>query len=163
MPQLVGAAKAFGMEGIELTPTWEQMRQINRPGVLATWLIDERGKSAHATALLGINANQAAIADPAFGEVFQVSRAQFNQIWRQQYVPIFQPTDILLTPAKTADYLNRLGYSTPKASNLSNAIRQFQRDQGIAETGDLNAFTALLLSGPFLEGVPTLKEFKISG
>lgn len=155
MPQLVVAAKALGMDGIELNPTWEQMQQINRPGVLATWLIDERGKNAHATALVGISDEKATIADPAFGELFQVDRAQFEKIWRQQYVPIFRPIDELLTPAKASEYLRRLGYSTTE-QNLTPAIRQFQTDQGVPVTGTLDTFTVLLLSGPFLDGVPTL-------
>lgn len=161
MPQLITAAKALGMDGIELAPTWEQMQQINRPGVLATWLIDERGRNAHATALVGMSDSHAAIADPAFGEVFRVNRSQFDLIWRRQYVPIFYPADVLLTPTKTAQYLNQLGYPADSKQTLSTQIRQFQLDQNLKPTGTIDSLTALLLSGPFLEGVPTLKNTQL--
>ena len=52
MPQIIAAAQGFGMDGIELDTTWAQMRQINRPGVIATWLYSENGKAPHAIALL---------------------------------------------------------------------------------------------------------------
>ena len=40
MPQIIVAARALGVNAIELAPTWEQIQQINRPGVLAVWLFD---------------------------------------------------------------------------------------------------------------------------
>lgn len=107
MPQLVVAARKLRMDGVELSPTWEQMQQINRPGVLATWLLGQRGRRSHAVALLGMDSSYAMIGDPAFGRVYRVPRRQFNRIWRQQYVPIFRPTDVLITPTQAVDYLNR--------------------------------------------------------
>jgi predicted double-glycine peptidase len=168
MPQLVVAAQGFGMDAIELFPTWEQMRQINRPGVLASWLYSDVGKNAHAIALLQMSEDTAVIADSAFGEIFAVSRQQFEQIWRQEYVPIFPHMDVFLTPQEAAQYLHRLGYLTKTAidstsapadpEQITIALQAFQQDIGIQPTGTLNPETALLLTGPFLSGVPTLGE-----
>lgn len=158
MPQLIVAAQGFGMSGVELAPTWNQMQQMNRPGVLATWLYYENGKAPHAIALLGIDANSAIIGDPAFGKIFQVDREIFlNRYWRDQYVPIFRPSDLSLTPAQTADYLQRLGYVlNPTSANLESTIRQFQKKIGLPATGELTPETVLLLTGPFLEKAPRL-------
>lgn len=160
MPQLIVAAQDLGMNGIELSPSWEQMRQINRPGVLASWLYSDYGKNAHAIALIGMSENAVVIADSAFGEIYEVPKAQFEKIWRNEYVPIFRPTEAVLTPGHAADYLHRLGYldqdNAPPAK-LTSAVQAFQRSMGIAETGELNTETVLLLTGPFLSNIPTLK------
>jgi predicted double-glycine peptidase len=157
MPQLIVAARSLGMDGMELSPSWEQMQQINRPGVLATWLFGENGKQAHAVALIGIDREMAAIADPAFGRIYYVRRSQFDRIWRRQYVPIFRPTDLLLTPAQASDYLQKLGYM--RASDaLSSAVQRFQNAMGMQATGELDEETVLLLTGPFLQSVPTLRK-----
>lgn len=160
MPQLIVAARGFGMDGIELFPTWEQMRQINRPGVLASWLYSDLGKAPHAIALLGMSQDAAVIADPAFGEIYEIPRPEFERIWRQEYVPIFRPIDVLLTPHQAATYLHRLGYlDRPSPSSpaiLNAALQQFQQAMGINQTGTLEPETVLLLSGPFLSEEPTL-------
>lgn len=161
MPQLIVAAQELGMNGVELFPTWEQMQQINRPGVLASWLYSDVGKDPHAIALLGMSDDAVVIADSAFGEIFEVPRSQFEKIWRQEYVPIFRPADIFLAPAEAANFLHRLGYlnqPTATAQALKVAIQQFQRAMNITVTGTLNPETILLLSGPFLSNVPTLTQ-----
>jgi predicted double-glycine peptidase len=166
MPQLVVAAQGFGMDAIELHPTWEQMRRINRPGVLASWLLSDVGKNAHAIALLAMREDAAIIADSAFGEIFIVPKPQFEQIWRQEYVPIFPHMDVFLTSVEAAQYLHQLGY-LPKptiessdriSSQVKSALQQFQQDMGVKPTGDLNPETALLLTGPFLIEGPTLED-----
>ncbi|MEK0180152.1 MAG: hypothetical protein EAZ78_23065 [Oscillatoriales cyanobacterium] len=153
MPQLIIAARALGMQGIELTPSWEQIQQINRPGVLAVWLFDGPRKLPHAVALLGINNNIATIGDPARGRIFYLDRATFAQIWREQYVPLFRPADILLNDKQARDYLSKLGYNS---SNLKADIERFQTDQKFKVSGKLDRMTELMLSGIFLEGVPRL-------
>ncbi len=162
MPQLVAALEAIDMGAIELSPTWEQMQKINRPGVLATWLYSDGRRDPHAVALVKLSDAIALIADPAFGKYFQVPREQFERIWRHEYLPVFRPQDITLTVAETADYLHRLGYLQPKTSAdravLEPAIRQFQKAMGIPETGIVNPQTALMLTGSFLSGVPTLNQ-----
>ena len=155
MPQLIVAARALGVQGIELSPTWEQMQQINRPGVLAVWLFDGLRKLPHAVALLGMNDSIAAIGDPARGRIFYLDRATFAQIWREEYVPIFRATDILLTDKQAIDYLSRLGY---KSGDLKADIERFQADKKMKVSGKLDRMTELMLSGPFLEGVPRLKN-----
>jgi predicted double-glycine peptidase len=165
MPQLVGALAAIGMGGLELSPTWEQMQKINRPGVLATWLYSEGRRDPHAVALVGLNDTTAMIADPAFGKFFQVPREQFDRIWRKEYVPVFRSEEVTLTAGETADYLRRLGYlqqGSVERGILDQTIRRFQKDMGIPETGVVNPQTALMLTGSFLSGVPTLNQ-KISG
>jgi predicted double-glycine peptidase len=157
MPQLIVAAKALGMDGLELSPSWEQMRQINRPGVLATWLLGETGRQAHAVALIGMDRETAAIADPAFGRVYYVQRSQFDRIWRRQYVPIFRPTDRLLSPNQASKYLQQLGFMQA-SEDLISALRRFQQAMDVQTTGELDPETVLLLTGPFLEDVPTLRE-----
>ncbi|MBD2462071.1 peptidoglycan-binding protein [Oscillatoria sp. FACHB-1407] len=122
MPQLIVAARELGMDGIELSPTWEQMQQINRPGVLATWLYGQNGRVAHATALLGLSDEVATIADPAFGRIYRVTRSQFDRIWRRTYVPIYRPTDALLSPNQAATYLQKLGF-WQQATPVSNPER----------------------------------------
>lgn len=160
MPQLIVAAQALGMDGLELAPTWEQIQQINRPGVLAVWLFDEGRKLPHAVALLGMNSEVAVIGDPARGRIFSLDRATFAMVWREQYIPIFRKEDSSLTREQTADYLRRLGYlniSQP-TGDLSAEISRFQGAQGLRVSGKLDPETALLLSGSFLEGVPTLNR-----
>jgi predicted double-glycine peptidase len=157
MPQLVAALEAIDMAAIELRPTWKQMQQINRPGVLATWLYSENRRDSHAVALMGLSDTTALIADPAFGKFFEVPKAQFDRIWRNEYLPVFRPQDILLTAAETANYLQRLGYFQPGEPSLEIAIRQFQKAMAIPETGVVNPLTALMLTGPFLTKVPTLE------
>ena len=153
MPQLIVAARALGMQGIELTPSWEQMQQINRPGILAVWLFDGLRKLPHAVSLLGINNSIATIADPARGRIFYLERATFAQIWREQYVPIFKPADILLTDKQSINYLTKLGY---KSGILQTDIERFQTDKKLQVSGKLDRMTELMLSGPFLDGVPRL-------
>lgn len=153
MPQLIIAARALGIQGIELSPTWEQIQQINRPGVLAVWLFDGPRKLPHAVALLGINDNVAVIGDPARGRIFYLDRPTFAKIWREQYVPIFRSADILLTDKQAIDYLTKLGYNS---GNLQADIERFQKDKKIKVSGKLDRMTELMLSGPFLEGVPRL-------
>jgi len=149
------------MGAIELSPTWEQMQKINRPGVLATWLYSDGRRDPHAVALMGLSDTIALVADPAFGKYFEVPRQQFERIWRNEYLPVFRPQDVALTAAETADYLHRLGYLQQNTLGaravLEPAIRQFQREMGISETGIVNPQTALMLTGSFLSGVPTLK------
>jgi ABC-type bacteriocin/lantibiotic exporter with double-glycine peptidase domain len=153
MPQLIVAARALGIQGIELSPSWEQIQQINRPGVLAVWLFDGLRKLPHAVALLSMNDNTAAIGDPSRGRIFYVDRATFAQIWREQYVPIFRSTDILLSDKQARDYLSKLGYNL---GVLKADIERFQTDKKLQVSGKLDRLTELMLSGNFLEGVPRL-------
>jgi predicted double-glycine peptidase len=153
MPQLILAARALGVNALELAPTWEQMQQINRPGVLAVWLFDGPRKLPHAVALLGMNDSIAAIGDPARGRIFYLDRATFAQIWREEYVPIFRSADILLSDKQARDYLSKLGYNS---GDLKADIERFQTDKKLKVSGKLDRMTELMLSGSFLEGVPRL-------
>ena len=153
MPQLIVAARALGIQAIELSPTWEQIQQINRPGVLAVWLFDGPRKLPHAVALLAMNDNVAVIGDPARGRIFYLDRPTFAKIWREQYVPIFRAADILLTDKQAINYLSKLGYNS---GNLPADIERFQKDKKSKISGKLDRMTELMLSGPFLEGVPRL-------
>ncbi len=161
MPQLVTALEKMGMTGVELSPTWEQMQQINRPGVLATWLDLKNGnKGAHAVGLLAMNNQTITIADPNRGQIFRLPKAEFDRIWRKQFVAVLRPEDLLLPTVQAADYLHQLGFLM-RATNISDteletAIRSFQTAAGIKVTGQLNPQTVLLLSGKFLGNVPTL-------
>jgi predicted double-glycine peptidase len=156
MPQLIMAARALNMDGLELSPTWEQMQQVNRPGVLGVWLFNGIRKVPHAVALLALDADTATIADPARGRIYRLNRTQFGQIWRRQYVPIFLPTDMLMTREQADGRLSGLGYLNQASGEPSQAIRNFQVSFGLRETGELDAETVLLLSGSDLSGVPTL-------
>jgi predicted double-glycine peptidase/putative effector of murein hydrolase LrgA (UPF0299 family) len=156
MPQLIVAARLFGMEGQELSPTWEQMQQINRTGVLSTWLISRGRRAAHAVALLALHSDYATLADPAFGRIYQVPRSRFNRIWRKEYVPIFRPEELEVSIAQATEYLQKLGYNITAPEEFLPALKRFQHDINIKETGKLDPKTILLLTGPFLQGVPTL-------
>ncbi|MBE9177352.1 peptidoglycan-binding protein [Oculatella sp. LEGE 06141] len=158
MPQLIVAAQAMGMDGVELFPTWEQMQQVNRPGVLATWLYSETGRAPHAVALIGLKDNTATIADPAFGRIFQIDRTQFERIWRKEYVPIFRPEEGGLIQSQATDYLRQLGFLNRPSDSLNAAVQRFQQASGLRVNGELDAPTVLLLSGPFLSQVPTLEH-----
>lgn len=160
MPQLVVAVREIDMDALELSPaTWEQMQQINRPGVLATWLVGRVGnRVAHATALLGLREDTAIVADPAFGRIYAVPREQFQRIWRNQYVPVFQPEEALLTEPEAIAHLQELGYWSPDPPDLATALQTFQTTMGIDATGELNPLTVLMLTGPLLEEVPTLQD-----
>jgi predicted double-glycine peptidase len=155
MPQLIVAARELGMEGIELSPSWEQMQRINRPGVLGVWLNGDR-RLPHAVALLAMTKDRAVIGDPARGKIFALDREQFAQIWRQEYVPIFRPGDDQLSVDRAANYLKTLGYLNPTSPDLQHAVRQFQTAMRIDRTGTLDPKTSLLLTGSFLKTVPTL-------
>ena len=150
MPQLIVAARALGMQGVELSPTWEQIQQINRPGVLA---FDGIRQLPHAVALLAMNDNTAVIGDPSRGRIFSLDRATFAKIWREQYVPIFRSADILLSDRQAIDFLTKLGYNF---GNLQADIERFQKDKKLTVSGKLDPMTELMLSGNFLEGIPRL-------
>jgi predicted double-glycine peptidase len=159
MPQLITASRTLGLDGLELSPTWEQMRRINRPGVLASWLYSERGRDQHAISLVAMTAGTVTVADPALGKFYELTPQQFDRIWRQQYVPIFRPAEIQLSQTQVADYLHQSGFlPQPSATGtaLKQALTQFQTAMGVQATGSMDAKTALLLSGPYLKGLPTL-------
>ena len=163
MPQLIVAARALEMDGVELTSTWEQMQQINRPGILGVWLFDQGRKLPHAVTLIGLGDRTAIIADPARGRIVELDRSTFEQIWRQQYVPIFSPSALDLSTEQVADYLQQLGYlqsaqPQPSPQQVKNALRRFQQIRGLAASGNLDRQTALWLSGPFLRDEPTLSQ-----
>lgn len=157
MPQLIVGVRELGMDGVELSPRWEQMRQINRPGVLGVWLIDGSRMLPHAVALLEMTEDQVAIGDSASGKIFVLNRAQFARIWRHQYVPVFRADEVTLTPQQAADYLTQAGYLGAPTRDFNSALRRFQYNMNLPETGELDTKTALLLSGPFLKQVPTLR------
>jgi predicted double-glycine peptidase len=160
MPQLILAARHYAMEGVELAPTWEQMQRLNRPGVLGVWLEGNRN-APHAVALMAINDHSVVIGDPARGKLFVLNREQFGRIWRQQYVPIFRQGETLITAVQAAQYLKRSGYATADAKNLRPTLQEFQQTLGLKVTGFLDTQTTLMLMGPFLEGVPTLKDLPL--
>jgi len=159
MPQLIVAARALGMDGLEVTnATWEQLEQINRPGVLASWLLNQFGrKSPHAIALLALKNNITTIADPAWGKLYDLSPDRLARIWRHTYVPLFRPEEINLSPATVQTYLTRLGYLSSEQPDVTAALQAFQQHWQLKPTGQLNPLTALFLSGPFLgDQVPSL-------
>jgi hypothetical protein len=59
---------------------------------------------------------------------------------------------------ETIDYLKKLGYlkASENSDDLKSAIGQFQEANHIKPTGNLDAQTVLLLTGSFLQDVPTL-------
>ncbi len=160
MPQLIVAAREYELEGVELAATWEQMQRINRPGVLGVWL-DGDHSQPHAVALLAMNAQEIVIGDPARGQMLVLNRQQFAELDRRQYVPIFRKDETLMTVAQAEKYLQRSGYAEAKAQNLRPTLTAFQQDRGIKATGFLDPQTMLLLMGPYLEGVPTLKDLPL--
>jgi predicted double-glycine peptidase len=154
MPQILQAAKNFGMTGMELKPTWEQLEQVNRPGVLAVWQITETGeKLPHAVALMAIDGRKLILADPATGKYHAFTREQFQAINRQEYLPIYRSEDVMFSSTTALRYLQKLRYF----GSLGEALRSFQADQGLKVNGQLDSQTALFLSGQFLKDRPTLK------
>jgi predicted double-glycine peptidase len=162
MPQLIGAARDLGMDGIELTPTWEQIQRINRPGVLGVWLLDGPRRLPHAVALLAMNDQLMAIGDPSRGKIFVLDRAQFAEIWRQEYVPIFRRGETAITQVQAMNYLKKAGFPAQSPQDLKQKVLQFQQAAGIKPTGYLDSQTILLLMGPHLEGVPSLKDYQVT-
>ncbi len=155
MPQVLNAARSIGLDGIELSPTWEQMRRINRPGILAVWQIVGLRKFPHAVALMAMTNDQAIIADPARGKYVQLDRQEFAQIWRKEYLPIYRPDDDTLSATAAAGYLQKWGYSD---RSTITATRSFQQAMGLKPTGKLDSQTVLMLTGKFLAHMPTLNE-----
>jgi predicted double-glycine peptidase len=154
MPQVLQAAKDFGLTGMELKPTWEQLEQVNRPGVLAVWQITETGeKLPHAVALMAIDPRKVILADPATGKYHAFTREEFKSIWRQEYVPIYRSSELVFSNMTALHYLQKLGYF----GSLGDAVRSFQEAQGLKVNGQLDSQTALFLSGQFLKDRPTLK------
>lgn len=158
MAQLLIATRSFGLDGIELEATWEQMQLIHRPGVLGVWFADGVRVVPHAVALLGLDANTVIIGEPTRGKIYHISRQRFEKYWRGQYLPIFRKEDISITASQAVSYLQRLGVKIQSEAELESAIRQFQQSVGVKVTGKLDSHTVLLLSGSFLEGVPSLKR-----
>lgn len=158
MGQLLIATRSFGMDGIELEATWEQMQLINRPAVLGVWFRDGDQVIPHAVALLGFNGNKAIIGDPIIGLINKIDRQQFEKDWRKQYLPIFRREDISITAAQAVIYLQKLGYAIKDESQLESVVKGFQKEMGLQVTGKLNPQTVLLLTGSFLEDVPMLKR-----
>ena len=171
MPQLILAAQKLGMDGLELHPSWETIRRINRPGVLSIWLLDGYRRLPHAVALLGMNRNTAIIADPAVGKVFRVDQDALDSVWRGEYVPIFRPQDMLLSQTEAKRYLSQLGYEIADThANLGEeqnprnldqefqaTLRLFQKENpGLSRSGKLDPETVLALTGAFLPDGPTL-------
>ncbi|MGK7889849.1 MAG: cysteine peptidase family C39 domain-containing protein [Leptolyngbyaceae cyanobacterium] len=170
MPQLISAAQELGMDGLTLQPTWDTIRQINRPGILSIWLRDGDRRLPHAVALLKMNQDTAVIADPAEGKAFMVDRSALEAVWRQEYIPIFRPQDIELSPPEAQRYLLALGYdfrdfaSSPLSwmpyapKRWHRALRQFQADNpGLRQSGALDVATVLALTGAFAHQTPTLE------
>ncbi|NER01029.1 MAG: hypothetical protein F6K30_30790 [Cyanothece sp. SIO2G6] len=169
MPQLIAAAQRLGMDGLELQPSWETIQQINRPGILSIWLMDGDRRFPHAVALLKMNRDTAVIADPAEGRAFMVDRTALEKMWRQEYVPIFRPHDLKLSPEAAQSYLANLGYDFQdiaptslgtlyhSAPHWQQALRQFQADNpGLPKSGTLDTATILALTGAFVQQTPTL-------
>lgn len=113
MPQLIIAARSIGLDGLELDATWEEMQQINRPGILGVWLIDGARKLPHAVALVALTDTIATIADPAIGQLLYLDRHSFTQVWRHQYVPIFHSNG-----NTTIETLRQTGQSLTDAPRL---------------------------------------------
>lgn len=162
MPQLIVAAQALALDGVELRPDWSLMQQINRPGILSVWLITPTRKLPHAVALLGLDDAKAIIADPSSGKLFDVDQATFDTIWRGQYVPIFSPEELADARTQARSYFSQLGYGSSDGNtvDLKGAIAQFQRDFDLNPKGELDETTLLALSGPFLESQPRLDQFE---
>lgn len=157
MAQLLIAIRSVGLDGIELESTWEQLQLINRPGVLGVWFRDGDQVIPHAVALLGFNGNKVIIGEPTIGIIKQIARPQFEKDWQKEYLPIFRPQDSSITPSQAVSYLQKLGYKIKDEAELDSAIERFQKNMGLQVTGKLDPQTVLLLSGSFLDGVPTLK------
>jgi hypothetical protein len=155
MAQVLQAVQQLDMAGVELSPTWAQMRRINRPGVLAVWQFSGGRKLPHAVALMAMTDDRAIIADPARGQYVGVDRADFDRMWRKEYLPVYRPKDDELPLPKAREYLRQLGYDT---TNTITAIQTFQRDLGVEPTGQLDPQTTLLLTGKFIQAAPTLDE-----
>jgi hypothetical protein len=99
--------------------------------------------------------DRAVVADPASGKYVDLSRSEFDQTWRQEYLPVFRPADDEISIAQARKYLKSLGYQT---DDTVVAIRSFQTDMGMQATGQLDSQTVLLLTGQFIKDAPTLDE-----
>jgi predicted double-glycine peptidase len=155
MAQVLGAVHQLNMDGVELSPTWEQMSQINRPGILGVWQFSGTRKLPHAVALMAMTNDSAIVADPARGKYIALKRPDFEKMWRNEYLPVYRSADDELSITKAIDYLKRRGYQT---GNAIAAIRAFQTDMGVKITGKLDRQTVLLLTGKFIQDAPTLAE-----
>lgn len=156
--QLLIATRSFGMDGIELEATWEQLQLINRPGVLGVWFRYGDQVIPHAVALLGFKGDKVIIGDPILGLINEIDRQQFEKDWRKQYLPIFRPQDVSITEDQAVIYLQKLGDTIKDKSELESAIKRWQKKLSLQVIGKLDPPTVLILKGSFLEDVPTLKK-----
>jgi predicted double-glycine peptidase len=108
MPQVIAAAQEFGFDGVELKLTWDQLLRINRPGILAVWGDPEKRRDPHAMVLMAMDKTTAIVADPAAGRFLTYNAAQFNRLWRREFVPIFRQGELDLSQRNptTALYLS---------------------------------------------------------
>ncbi|NJM49093.1 MAG: hypothetical protein HC860_25425 [Alkalinema sp. RU_4_3] len=97
MPQVIAAAQKFGFDGVELKLTWEQLLQINRPGLLAVWGDPKRRRDPHAMVLMAMDRTRAIVADPAVGRFLTYGPAQFDRLWRREFVPIVRQGELDLS------------------------------------------------------------------
>jgi predicted double-glycine peptidase len=155
MPQILQAARSLGMDGQELSPTWEQIRQINRPGILSVWQFTGLRRLPHAVALMAMTANKVIVADPAIGKYIVWNRQEFGRVWRREFLPIYRSGDDELSWTGAKGYLQKLGY---RDQDTSSAVRLFQTESGLKTTGRLDAPTVLMLTGKSLKQLPTLDE-----
>jgi predicted double-glycine peptidase len=155
MAQLLQAVQQLNLDGVELSVTWEQLRQINRPGILGVWQFSGGRKLPHAVALMAMTPDRAIVADPARGKYIALKRPEFEQMWRREYLPVYRPEDDELTITQAIALLKQRRYPT---ENAVAAIRAFQTDMGVAATGKLDRQTVLLLTGQSIQSAPTLNE-----
>jgi predicted double-glycine peptidase len=155
MPQILRAARSLGMDGRELSPTWEQMRQMNRPGILSVWQFAGMRRLPHAVALMAMTADKAIVADPAIGKYIVWNRQEFKRVWRQEFLPIYRSGEAELSWADAQDYLQKLGY---RDRDVISAVKRFQMESGLKTIGKLDEATVLMLTGKSLKQLPTLDE-----
>jgi predicted double-glycine peptidase len=130
MPQVIAAAQKFGFDGVELKLTWDQLLRINRPGILAVWGDPGRRRDPHAMVLMAMDKTTAIVADPAVGRFLTYNEAQFNRLWRREFVPIFRQGELDLGQGDRTKALYLTSQNQRKEPNLEIVAfndRQVQR------------------------------------
>ena len=109
---------------------------------------------------MAIDGIKAIVADPATGKYQSYTQAEFNVIWREEYLPIYRSTDLIFSSNTALGYLQKLGHF----GSFTDAVRSFQEAHDLKVTGQLDSLTLLMLSGSFIQEKPTLKvkEFEAS-
>lgn len=155
--QVLSGVSHYGMVATAVQATPDQLIRLRRPTVVSVWLM---GDILHSILVYGGDAHgNLFIIDPMSGKATYSQKHYLKQAARS-YQLVLTPEEVPeIGPHSSKQQLREVqlalheqGFSTPQdglwSTELSLAIRQFQRQQGLPEQGRLDPLSWLVLTGP---------------